>query len=65
MSGMNLYTSNRLEILTEKLAEVLSKPLLFPLQQEIVLVQRKGIERWVSMELAGHNGVRAESWVPL
>jgi hypothetical protein len=27
MPGLNLYTSNRLEVLAEKLAEVLSSPL--------------------------------------
>jgi exodeoxyribonuclease V gamma subunit len=64
MPGLNLYTSNRLEILTEKLAEVLSKPLASPLQQEIVLVQSKGMERWVSMELARHNGICANCWFP-
>jgi exodeoxyribonuclease V gamma subunit len=57
--GLNLHTSNRLEILPEKLAEVLSKPLASPLQQEIILVQSRGMERWVSMELARHNGICA------
>jgi exodeoxyribonuclease V gamma subunit len=64
MPGLNLYTSNRLEVLAEKLAEVLSKPLALPLQQEIVLVQSKGMERWVSMELARHNGICANCWLP-
>ncbi len=59
MPGLNLFTSNRLEIPVEKLAEVLSKPLASPLQQEIVLLQSKGMERWVSMELARHNGICA------
>ena len=64
MPGLNLYTSNRLEMLAEKLAEVLSKPLASPLQQEIILVQSKGMERWVSMELARHNGICANCWFP-
>jgi hypothetical protein len=34
MPGLNLYTSNRLEVLAEKLAEVLSSPLASPLEQE-------------------------------
>jgi exodeoxyribonuclease V gamma subunit len=64
MPGLNLYTSNHLEILGEKLAVVLSKPLPWPLQREIVLVQSKGMERWVSMELARHNGICANCWFP-
>ncbi len=60
--GLYLYTSNRLEVLGEKLAEVLSKPLASPLQREIILVQSKGMERWVSMELARHNGICANCW---
>ncbi len=44
MPELFLYTSNRLEILSEKLAEVLSKPLASPLQREIILVQSRGRE---------------------
>ena len=62
MPELRLYTGNRLEMLAEKLAEVMSKPLAKPLQQEIILVQSKGMERWVSMELARHNGVSANCW---
>ena len=64
MPDLKLFTSNRLEILAEKLAEILSKPLASPLQREIILVQSKGMERWVSMELARHNGICANCWFP-
>ncbi len=64
MPDLTLYTSNRLEVLAEKLDEVLSKPLASPIQQEIILVQSKGMERWVSMELARHNGICANCWFP-
>ena len=64
MPGLNLYTSNRLEVLAEKLAEVLRNPLASPLQQEIILVQSKGMERWVSMELARHHGICANIQFP-
>src|SRR5512139_642866 len=64
MADLRLYTSNSLEILAEKLAEVLSKPLALPFQQEIILVQSKGMERWISMELARLNGICANCWVP-
>jgi len=64
MPSLNLYTSNRLENLAEKLAEVLRKPLSSPLQSEIVVVQSKGMERWVSMELARHQGICANIQFP-
>ena len=52
MSGLLLYTSNRLENLADLLAEVLKTPLPGPLTPEIILVQSRGMERWVSLELA-------------
>jgi len=64
MSGLHLYTSNQLESLAEKLAKVLSNPLSSPLQSEIVVVQSKGMERWVSMELARHHGICANFQFP-
>ena len=43
MPGLKLYSSNRLEVLAQKLAEELNPPLPSPLQGEIILVPR-GIE---------------------
>jgi exonuclease V gamma subunit len=45
MPGLKLYTSKRLEILVEKLAGLLRKPLPSPMQSEIILVQSNGMER--------------------
>lgn len=64
MGTLRLYTSNRLEILAEMLAEVLRVPLASPLDQEIIVVQSKGMERWVSMELARHHGICANYRFP-
>ena len=64
MPGLRLFTSNRLEVLAGKLAEVLRPPLPSPLESEIILVQSKGMERWVSMELARHHGICANFWFP-
>ncbi len=64
MPGLILHTSNRLEILAEKLAEVVSTPLASPLQPEMILVQSKGMERWVSMELAQRHGICANCQFP-
>jgi exodeoxyribonuclease V gamma subunit len=59
-----LITSNRLEILAEKLAEILSQPLSSPLQPEIIVVQSKGMERWLSLQLAEKLGVCANVRFP-
>ena len=52
MSGLTLYTGNRLENLADRLAEVLKTPLPSPLTPEIILVQSQGMEKWISLELA-------------
>lgn len=64
MASLRLYTSNRLEILVEALADALRKPLGLPLVKEIIVVQSKGMERWVSMELAKRHGVCANCSFP-
>jgi len=61
---MNIVTSNRLEILAERLAQVVRKPLSDPFSPEIIVVQSSGIQRWVSMELARHNGICANTHFP-
>lgn len=64
MTNLNLYTSNRLEILAEKLAGILSHPLSSPMEPEIIVVQSKGMERWISMELAQRLGIAANIRFP-
>ncbi|MBW2001697.1 MAG: exodeoxyribonuclease V subunit gamma, partial [Deltaproteobacteria bacterium] len=56
---LRLFTSNRLEILADILAEVLEEPLASVLDEEIIVVQSKGMERWVSMQLAQRHGICA------
>ena len=58
MEGFLLHASNRLENLAELLAEVVKIP-LDPMQQETILVQSGGMQRWVSMQLARRHGVCA------
>ena len=53
-----------MEILTEQLAQVVRRPLSSPLSPEIIVVQSKGMERWISMELARINGVSANCYFP-
>ncbi|MBW1678702.1 MAG: exodeoxyribonuclease V subunit gamma [Deltaproteobacteria bacterium] len=64
MPGLKLFVSNRLEILAEKLAELLKTPLDYPLKKEIIVVQSKGMERWVSMQLACYHGICANCRFP-
>jgi exodeoxyribonuclease V gamma subunit len=64
MPHLNIFTSNRLEILAEQLARVVREPLLFPVSPEIIVVQSKGMERWLSMELARRNGICANCRFP-
>ncbi len=64
MPGLNLFTGNRLEILAEKLAELLSKPLGSPLQKEIILVQSKGMERGFPWNWPGITGSAPTAGVP-
>jgi exodeoxyribonuclease V gamma subunit len=54
MPNLNIYLSNRLEILVEQLAQIIRTPLSSPLIPEIILIQSRGMERWISLELANH-----------
>jgi len=64
MAGLKIHTSNRTEILAEQLAQLVRIPLASPLTPEIIVVQSQGMQRWVSMELARHNGVCANCDFP-
>jgi exodeoxyribonuclease V gamma subunit len=64
MPGLNVYLSNHLETLAEKLARLLRTPLSSPLEGEIIVVQSKGMERWVIMELARCHGICANVHFP-
>ena len=51
--------SNRFEVLTERLADLLRQPLPTPLTREIVVTQSNGMARWLSLRLAERLGVCA------
>ncbi|NTW57259.1 MAG: exodeoxyribonuclease V subunit gamma [Chlorobiaceae bacterium] len=61
---LNLYTSNRMEVLADTLAKVLKKPLASVFDQEVIVVQSRGMQRWLSMELAKRFGVWANGRYP-
>jgi exodeoxyribonuclease V gamma subunit len=61
--GFHVHASNRLESLAEQLA-VIQTPLSSPLASEVIVVQSRGMERWVSMQLATHNRICANIHYP-
>jgi exodeoxyribonuclease V gamma subunit len=63
-TNLKLFTSNRLEILAKQLAGVVRTPLPTPFTPEIIVVQSRGMERWISMALAGLNGISANCSFP-
>jgi len=62
--GLKVYTSNRLEPLARTLAGIVKNPLPSPFDKEIIIVQSRGMERWISMQLAQIHGICANYWFP-
>jgi len=59
---LNIYTSNLMEHLVDRLEQVVRAPRRAPgtpFDKELIVVQSKGMQRWLSMELAGRIGVWA------
>ena len=64
MPGIYLYTGNRLEILADNLAELLHSEPLPPLKKEIILIQSRGMARWLSLETASRLKIWANCECP-
>lgn len=62
--AINLYSSNRLEKLAEKCAALFHDDPLSPLVPEIIVVQSRGMARWLSMQFAGHLSIWANGRFP-
>ncbi len=62
--SFTIYTSNRMELLVEYLAQVLNRQPLPPLVPETIVVQSQGMARWLSMELSSRSGVWANGFFP-
>uniref|UniRef100_C6DYD1 Exodeoxyribonuclease V, gamma subunit n=1 Tax=Geobacter sp. (strain M21) TaxID=443144 RepID=C6DYD1_GEOSM len=59
---LKIYTSNRMERLVDELERVVRAPRpapCTPFDKELIVVQNKGMQRWLSMELAARIGVWA------
>lgn len=61
---LQIYTSNRMENLVSALAAVLAEPLASPFTPELIVVQSKGMQRWLAMELAARLGIWANCLYP-
>jgi exodeoxyribonuclease V gamma subunit len=61
--SLNIYTSNRMELLVASLAETVARP-ADPFAPEIIVVQSKGMQRWLAMEMAKRFGVWANCQYP-
>lgn len=62
---LHLFQSNRLETLLELLAAIVANPQSKPLAPETIIVQSKGMGRWLSMGLAQKQGICANIRFPL
>lgn len=61
---MYVHRSNRAEVLVEVLGAVVTRPLRDPTASECIVVQGRGMERWLSMQLARRLGVWANPDFP-
>ena len=61
---MFVHRSNSLEELVDRLAEVIREPLPTLLEEETVLIQSAGMERYLSRELSRRAGVLANARFP-
>ncbi len=59
-----LYRSNRSERLVDKLSELVRRPQADPFAPELIVVQSKGMERWLAMELSRRLAVFANARFP-
>ncbi len=62
---LTAHYSNRVESLVEQLADLLSVPSGSPFVAEQVIVQNKGMARWLSLRLADQMGICANIEFPL
>ncbi len=61
---IHVHRSNRAERLVDVLADVVSQPLASPWLPECIVVQGRGMERWLSMELSRRLGIWANPLFP-
>lgn len=60
-SSVELFLSNRLENLAEALIENIEGDRLPPMQPEVILVQSRGMARWLNLHRARRRGIQLNS----
>lgn len=63
-SGLFLHMGNRLETLADEISHILESPLSSPMVPETIVVQSRGMQRWISMEIARRQGIFANGLFP-
>lgn len=61
---LHLRLSQRVEELATALVEVVRPPLAQPFANDCIVVQSRGMQRWLEMTLASATGVWANGWFP-
>jgi exodeoxyribonuclease V gamma subunit len=64
MPGIHLYSGNRLETLADAFAELVQTEPLPPFQKETVLIQSRGMARWLATETAARLNIWANCDCP-
>jgi exodeoxyribonuclease V gamma subunit len=59
MSDIQVITSHRIELLAEALTDTIASSLPDPVDPEIIVVQSRGMQRWLSLHIAQRFGVCA------
>jgi exodeoxyribonuclease V gamma subunit len=66
--GLHIFVSNRLEVLVRQLAREIRQPCgsaaAALLRPETIVIQSRGMERWLALELARHLGICAHCVFP-
>ncbi len=57
MPGLTLYSGNRLEILTDKFAEIVSSAPLSVFTKETIVLQSMGMMKWLTVEMSRRLGL--------
>ncbi|MFP3982818.1 MAG: exodeoxyribonuclease V subunit gamma [Desulfurivibrionaceae bacterium] len=64
MPGFNLYTSNRSELLAHHLADIIKQHPLSVFTPETIVVQSRGMARWLTLQLAERLNIWANAGFP-
>lgn len=64
MPGLHLITSNRLENLVDRLANRMKEDTLPVFEPETIVVQSKGMQQWLNLQIAQRNRISAHIHFP-